>query len=58
MWYNIVPSFEPMDFNMYSMYYLGIKGDDTPLNSLKNSNASLKMKTMKGVGVCSLVCNT
>jgi hypothetical protein len=26
MWYNIVPSFVPMDFNVYSMYYLGIKG--------------------------------
>jgi hypothetical protein len=26
MWYNIVPSFVPMDPNVYSMYYLGIKG--------------------------------
>ncbi len=25
---NIVPSFVPMDLNMYSMYYLGIKGLD------------------------------
>jgi hypothetical protein len=28
MWYNIVPSFIPMDPNMYSMYYSGIKGPD------------------------------
>jgi hypothetical protein len=26
MWYNIVPPFVPMDRNMYSMYYFGIKG--------------------------------
>ncbi len=26
MWYNIVPSFLLMDFNMYSMYYSIIKG--------------------------------
>jgi hypothetical protein len=25
MWYNTIPSFVPMDPNMYSMYYLGIK---------------------------------
>jgi hypothetical protein len=28
MWYNTIPSFVPMDPNMYSMYYLGIKGLD------------------------------
>ncbi len=28
MWYNIVPSFVPMDLNMYFMYYSGIKGLD------------------------------
>jgi hypothetical protein len=28
MWYNTIPSFVPMDLNMYSMYYLGIKGLD------------------------------
>jgi hypothetical protein len=32
MWHNIVPSFIPMDPNIYSMYYSGIKGPD-PLNS-------------------------
>ncbi len=26
MCYNIIPSFAPMDLNMYSMYYLRIKG--------------------------------
>ncbi len=26
MRYNIIPSFVPMDPNMYSKYYLGIKG--------------------------------
>ncbi len=25
MWYNIIPSFVPMDLNMYSMYYSRIK---------------------------------
>jgi len=32
--------------------------DDAPPNSLKNSNARLKVKTLKekGVGVCFLVC--
>jgi len=45
---------------MYSMYYLGIKGhDDAPSNSLKDSNVSLKMKTIKErVGVHSLAHNT
>jgi hypothetical protein len=45
---------------MYSMYYSRIKGlDDAPSNSLKDSNASLKMKTTKeGVGVYSLTHNT
>ncbi len=28
MWYNIVSSFAPMDLNMYSMYYSGIKVHD------------------------------
>jgi hypothetical protein len=28
MWYNTVPSFVPTDPNIYSMYYLGIKGLD------------------------------
>jgi len=34
--------------------------DDTPPNSLKDSNVSLKMKTLEeeGVGVCSLIHNT
>jgi hypothetical protein len=33
---------------------------DTPPNSLKDSNVNLKVKIVeeKGVGVCSLVCNT
>jgi hypothetical protein len=60
MWYNIVSYFVFMDFNMYSMYYLGIKGhDDAPSNSLKDSYVSLKMKTIKEkVGVHSLAHNT
>jgi hypothetical protein len=28
MWYNTIPSFIPMDPNMYSSYYFGIKGPD------------------------------
>jgi hypothetical protein len=28
MWYDMVPSFISMDPNMYSMYYLRIKGFD------------------------------
>ncbi len=28
MWYNIIPSFVPMDLNIYSMYYSKIKGLD------------------------------
>jgi len=28
MWYNTIPPFIPMDPNMYSMYYSGIKGLD------------------------------
>jgi len=31
---------------------------DTPPHSLKDSNASLKVKTMEGVGICSLTHNT
>jgi len=30
----------------------------TPPNSLKNSNVSFKMKTIKGVGVCFFARNT
>ncbi len=29
MWYNTIPSFIPMDPNMYSMCYSRIKGPDT-----------------------------
>ncbi len=32
--------------------------NDAPLNSLEYSNASLKVKTLKGVGVCSFAHNT
>jgi len=28
MWYNTIPPFVPMDPNMYSMYYYGIKRHD------------------------------
>ncbi len=39
---------------MYSIDYLGIKGlDVAPSNFLKDSNANIKVKTTKGVGVCS-----
>jgi hypothetical protein len=37
MWYNTTPSFVPMDPNMYSMYYLGIKGP-SPLIFGKKEN--------------------
>jgi hypothetical protein len=30
---------------------------DMPLNSLKDSNVSPKMKTTEGVKVCYLICN-
>jgi hypothetical protein len=35
-----------------------LKVNGTPLNSLKDLNANLKMKTIVGVGVCSLTHNT
>jgi hypothetical protein len=35
MWYNIVPSFVPMDPNMYPMYYFGIKGLDPLISVIK-----------------------
>jgi len=35
MWYNIIPSFVPMDFNMYSMYYSKIKGLDPLISRRK-----------------------
>jgi len=28
MWYNTIPPYVPMDFNMYFMYYSRIKGLD------------------------------
>jgi hypothetical protein len=28
MWYNAIPSFVPMNVNMYYMYYSRIKGPD------------------------------
>jgi hypothetical protein len=28
MWYDTIPPYVPMDFNMYFMYYFGIKGPD------------------------------
>lgn len=40
MWYNIVPSFVPMDFNVYSMYYLGIKGLDPLISRRKEQYAT------------------
>jgi hypothetical protein len=33
-------------------------GGDTPPNSLKDSNANPKVKTMERVGICSLTHNT
>jgi hypothetical protein len=53
----------------FSPYFYGDKfglgfciivwNNDAPPHSLKDSNASLKMKIMEeeGVGLCSLVCN-
>jgi hypothetical protein len=51
------------ELNFWSWHYHPIMGsiqnmDDAPPNSLKDSNASLEVKTMEGVGVCSLTCNT
>jgi hypothetical protein len=40
MWYNTIPSFVPMDPNMYSMYYLGIKGLDPLISGRKKGYAT------------------
>jgi hypothetical protein len=40
MWYNVVPSFVPMDFNMYSMYYSRIKGLDPLIFTKKKGYAT------------------
>jgi hypothetical protein len=39
MWYNIIPYFVPMDPNMYSMYYLRIKGFDPWISGKTKGNA-------------------
>jgi hypothetical protein len=39
MWYNITPSFIPMDVNMYPMYYFRIKGLD-PFISRRDRHAN------------------
>jgi len=46
MWYNTVPSFVLMDFNVYSMYYLGIKGLD-PLISRKKKGDPINVTQPK-----------
>jgi hypothetical protein len=38
MWYNTTPSFVPMDPNMYSMYYLRIKGPSPLIFGKKKEN--------------------
>jgi hypothetical protein len=40
MWYNIVPYFIPMFPNMYSMYYLGIKGPNPLIFKRKKGYAT------------------
>jgi hypothetical protein len=40
MWYNIVPSFVPMDLNMSSMYYSRIKGLDPLISRRKKGYAT------------------
>jgi hypothetical protein len=40
MWFNTVPSFVPMDLNMYTMYYLGIKGPDPMIFRRKEGYAT------------------
>ncbi len=40
MWYNTVPPFVPVDLNLYSMYYFGIKGLDPLISRRKDINAS------------------
>jgi hypothetical protein len=39
MWYNIVPSFVPMDPNLYPMYYLVIKRPDPLISRRKKGFA-------------------
>jgi hypothetical protein len=46
MWYNTIPSFVLMDFNVYSMYYLGIKGLD-PLISRKKKGDPINVTQPK-----------
>jgi hypothetical protein len=40
MWYNTIPPFMPMDPNMYSMYYYGIKGPDLLISKIKEKYLS------------------
>jgi hypothetical protein len=40
MWYNTIPSFVPMDPNMYFMYYPGIKGLDPLIFGRKKAYAT------------------
>jgi hypothetical protein len=40
MWYNTIPSFVPMDPNMYSTYYSRINGHD-PLISRKHEKSAI-----------------
>ncbi len=39
MWYNTIPSFVPMDFNMYFAYYSRIKGHDPLISRRKERYA-------------------
>jgi hypothetical protein len=57
MWYNIVPSFVPMDLNMYSMYYLGIKGLDPLIYRRKKGYATSVTKPKSVPHVEQLVHN-
>ncbi len=40
MWYNTIPSFVPMDFNMCSAYYSRIKGHDPLISRRKERYAT------------------
>jgi hypothetical protein len=48
MWYNILPPFVPMDPNMYSMYYFGMKRHN-PLIFGKHERYAINITQLESV---------
>jgi hypothetical protein len=48
MWYNTIPSFVPMDRNMYSMYYSKTKGPN-PLISRRRKGYVVNVTQLEKV---------